>query len=58
MPVMSGMDTALKMREFLHEVGVSSSNQPEIYGLTCQYDKQIAQKASASGMKDIFAKPV
>ena len=25
MPVMNGMDTALNMREFLHEVGVSST---------------------------------
>lgn len=35
MPVMNGMDTALKMREFLHEVGVPTASQPEIYGLTC-----------------------
>jgi hypothetical protein len=58
MPVLSGMDTALKMREFLHEVGVSTSQQPEIYGFTCQYDRKLAQRASICGMKDVFSKPV
>ena len=58
MPVMSGMDTALKMREFLHEVGVSTTSHPEIYGFTCQYDRQLAQRASVCGMKDVYSKPV
>lgn len=58
MPVMSGMETALKMQEFLHEVGVSTAQQPQIYGFTCQYNKQIAQRASVCGMKGVFSKPV
>lgn len=58
MPFVNGFQATQNMRQQWAQQGIQRKEQPIIYGITAQYDKNFIENAKLSGMDQVYAKPI